>query len=182
MGGLTPAATPTSVGVAVFSKLENKTLAHQKQTSKKNPPPAKPDLTNLLLSGSIKVSEQSDKTEGTEMKALILKTNNTVEVEQDTEEFVSYATLSRAVGGMIEAVTLPNGLTLWVNEEGKMDGLPVNEYATNLMTREFGATYDIIVGNAIVTGGADDEGETLGLTDEQVAELVDNILHAGSPS
>ena len=52
------------------------------------------------------------------MKALVLKTNNTIQVEEDTEEFVSYATLSRAVGGMIEAVTLPSGLTLWVNEEG----------------------------------------------------------------
>jgi hypothetical protein len=122
------------------------------------------------------------KMEGTKVKALVLKTNNTIQVEEDTNEFVSYATLSRAVGGMIEAVTLPSGLTLWVNEEGKMDGLPVNDYATKLFTSAFGSGIDIIVGNAIITGGADDEGETLGLTDEQVAELVDNILHAGSPS
>ena len=116
------------------------------------------------------------------MKALILKTNNTVEVEQDTEEFVSYATLSRAVGGMIEAVTLPNGLTLWVNEEGKMDGLPVNDYATRLFVSAFGAGVDIIVGNAIVTGGTDDEGETLGLTNEQIKSLVNDTLFIGSPS
>jgi hypothetical protein len=139
-------------------------------------------LTQCPSYGSIEISEQSDKTKGTEMKALVLKTNNTIQVEEDTEEFVSYATLSRAVGGMIEAVTLPSGLTLWVNEEGKMDGLPVNDYATKLFTSAFGSGIDIIVGNAIITGGADDEGETLGLTDEQVAELVDNILHAGSPS
>jgi hypothetical protein len=136
----------------------------------------------MRISGTIGISEQSDKTKGTEMKALVFKTNNTLVVEQDTNEFVSYETLSRAVGGMIEAVTLPNGLTLWVNEEGKMDGLPVNDYATRLFASAFGAGIDIIVGDAIVTGGADDEGETLGLTDEQVAELVDNILHAGSPS
>jgi hypothetical protein len=122
------------------------------------------------------------KMEGTEMKALVLKTNSTIEVEEDTNEFVSYATLSRAVGGMIEAVTLPNSLTLWVNEEGKLDGLPVNEYATKLFASAFGSGIDIIVGNAIVTGGADDEGETLGLTDEQVAELLSNLLHSGSPS
>ena len=114
------------------------------------------------------------------MKALVLTTNNTVEVEQDTDEFVSYATLSRAVGGMIEAVTLPNGLTLWVNEEGKMDGLAPNVYATRLFVSAFGAV-DVIVGNAIVTGGADDDGETLGLTDEQVAELVAELLYAGAP-
>ena len=114
------------------------------------------------------------------MKALVITTDNTVEVEQDTNEFVSYATLSRAVGGMIEAVTLPNGLTLWVNEEGKMDGLAPNVYATRLFVSAFGAV-DVIVGNAIVTGGADDDGETLGLTDEQVAELVAELLYAGAP-
>ena len=110
------------------------------------------------------------------MKALVFKTNNTLVVEQDTNEFVSYETLSRAVGGMIEAVTLPNGLTLWVNEEGKMDGLPVNDYATRLFASAFGAGIDIIVGDAIVTGGADDEGETLGLTDEQLKSLVEDTL------
>lgn len=115
------------------------------------------------------------------MKALVLTTDSTIEVEQDTDEFVSYATLSRAVGGMIEAVTLPSGLTLWVNEEGKMNGLPVNDYATRLFDSAFGSGIDIIVGNAIITGGADDDGETLGLTDEQVAELVAELLYAGSP-
>ena len=115
------------------------------------------------------------------MKAVTLSTDNLVAVEQDTDEFVSYATLSRAVGGMIEAVTLPNGLTLWVNENGKNDGLPVNDYATRLFASAFGEGIDIIVGNAIVTGGADDEGETLGLTDEQIAELVAELLFAGAP-
>jgi hypothetical protein len=130
----------------------------------------------MRISGTIGISEQSDKTKGTEMKALVFKTNNTLVVEQDTNEFVSYETLSRAVGGMIEAVTLPNGLTLWVNEEGKMDGLPVNDYATRLFASAFGAGIDIIVGDAIVTGGADDEGETLGLTDEQLKSLVEDTL------
>lgn len=115
------------------------------------------------------------------MKALVLTTNNTVEVEQNTEEFVSYATLSRAVGGLIEAVALSDNLTLWVNEEGKNDGLTPNVYATRLFISVFGAV-DVIVGNAILTGGVDDEGETLGLTDEQIEELLADILYAGSPS
>jgi hypothetical protein len=95
----------------------------------------------------------------------------TVVLIENNDEFVGYSTLSEAVGGLIEAVSLPSGLTLWVNEEGKLNGLPVNKIATDLFTREFGAQYDIIVGNAILTGGADDEGETLGLTDEQIVEL-----------
>lgn len=115
------------------------------------------------------------------MKALILRTDNTVVVEQDNNEVVAYATLSSAVGGYIEAVALPSGMTLWVNEDGKNLGLPVNEYATRLFVSAYGAT-DIIVGNAIVTGGVDDEGNDLGLTDEEIDALTNEILFAGSPN
>ena len=129
---------------------------------------------------AILIRQDKHTTKGNKVKAVVLTTDNTVEVEQDTDEFVSYATLSRAVGGLIEAVSLPNGLTLWVNEEGKNDGLAPNVLATRLFVSAFGAV-DVIVGNAIVTGGADEDGETLGLTDEQVTELVAELLYAGAP-
>lgn len=109
------------------------------------------------------------------MKVLYISTNDAVTLRHSVDEFVSYETLSNAVGGMIEAVTLPSGITLWVNEEGKLNGLPVNKVATNLMTRAFGQQFDILVGNVIVTGGADDEGETLGLTDEQLEMLISDL-------
>lgn len=102
------------------------------------------------------------------MKALKINTDGTTEVLESADEFVGYATLSNGVGGLIEAVTLADDLTLWVNEEGKMNGLPVNVFATALFTSVYGST-DIIVGDAVLTGGADDDGETLGLSDENLS-------------
>jgi hypothetical protein len=109
------------------------------------------------------------------MKVMYISAEDAVTLVANDDEFVGYKTLSDAVGGMIEAVSLPSGMTLWVNEEGKLNGLPVNRVATELLTREFGQKFDTIVGNAIITGGADDEGETLGLTNDQVATLVANL-------
>jgi hypothetical protein len=44
---------------------------------------------------------------------------------------------------------------MWCNEEGKLTGLPVNPVATAMWTRYFGET-DVIVGNVVFTGGADE--------------------------
>jgi hypothetical protein len=85
-----------------------------------------------------------------------------------------YNFLNTSVGGWIEMVRLEReleGVILWVNEEGKIDGLPYNDLATLVWEMSYGQT-DIIVGNAVLTGDTDDEGETLSLTDEQVAKVI----------
>ncbi len=83
----------------------------------------------------------------------------------------SYDVISRAVGGWIECVNLrTKGVDMWVNEEGKLNSLAENPIGTALYLDEFG-NGDFIVGNILITGGVDHEGETLGLTDEQVAEF-----------
>lgn len=69
------------------------------------------------------------------------------------------------VGGDIEVVpgwTIIPGVSMYCNEEGKLDGLPLN----------FRTPYDHIVGTVVVVGGPDDEGEDLPLTDAQVAQLL----------
>ena len=76
-----------------------------------------------------------------------------------------------AVGGYVQAVDIADDVTLWCNEEGKMMGLEHNPLAQHLWDRAFGAGTDYIVGTVVLTGGADDEGETVGLTAEQVASL-----------
>ena len=80
--------------------------------------------------------------------------------------------LQGAVGGWIQAIDLSDNLTMWCNEEGKLDGLATNSFATRLFTKRFGEGTDIIVGNIVLTGGVDDEGETLGLTDEQLQSFI----------
>lgn len=83
---------------------------------------------------------------------------------------VGYETIRSAVGGYIEALTLADGLTLWCNEEGKLQRLPVNRQASALI-RLFGVD-DLIVGDALLTAGADDDGETLPLPDEHADSLT----------
>jgi len=79
----------------------------------------------------------------------------------------SYQILSDAVGGMIECVGLKDA-DVWCNENGIAEGLPLNMIASAIYSDAFNASNPIL-GNVIITGSCDAEGETLGLTDEQVA-------------
>jgi len=103
-------------------------------------------------------------------KAVIITTDgNKSVVEFDFGK--SYQLLSDAVGGMIECVGL-EGADLWCNENGIAEGLPLNMIASAIYSDAFNASNPIL-GNVIITGGSDEEGETLGLTDEQVGYWVD---------
>lgn len=78
------------------------------------------------------------------------------------------ATLQAGVGGLVQAVDLSQRLTLWLNEEGKVLGQEHNPYGQFFWDKLFGAHTDYIVGDIVITGGTDEDGDTLGLTDEQV--------------
>ena len=99
-------------------------------------------------------------------KAVIISTEGHKSVVE-FEFGKSYELLSNAVGGMIECVGLKDA-DLWCNENGIAEGLDLNMIASAIYSEAFGASNPIL-GNVIITGGADAEGETLGLTDEQVA-------------
>ncbi len=83
--------------------------------------------------------------------------------------------LQNGVGGWVEAVDLARDMTLWCNEEGKMNGLPHNPFAQFMWDKVFGAHTDYIVGDIVLTGGVDADGYPLGLTDEQ-AGIIRNIV------
>lgn len=101
------------------------------------------------------------------MKAVIITTDGEKSVVEFTNE-TSYATLKGAVDGYIEVVHLPNiKADMWVNEEGKLLALPQNPTGTALWVDNYGPS-DYTAGNIIITGLVDNEGETLGLSDEQV--------------
>lgn len=71
------------------------------------------------------------------------------------------AALQRLVGGYVDVVRLDDGLDLWVNDEGLLQGLPVNVVATALAQTP-------LVGAAVIAR-SDQDGETLGVTDEDAA-------------
>jgi hypothetical protein len=71
--------------------------------------------------------------------------------------------LQNAVEGWVQAVDFTADLTIWVNEEGKLNNLPINAKATKIWAHFFGNT-DYMSGNAVFTGGTDEEGETLAIS------------------
>lgn len=101
--------------------------------------------------------------------ALVLKADNTTERLEE----ISLKTLQGAVGGWVQALTFQD-FTMWVNEEGKLiDGMEPNVLATSMFIDEFNYQ-DVILGNVVFTGGADEEGETLPL-DEKVMVLIEQL-------
>lgn len=97
----------------------------------------------------------------------------------------SYDLLSATVGGMIECVYLTkHNADMWINENGKYECEFQNPLATALWAEMYGTT-DVIMGDVIITGGCDDEGETLGLTDDQVKffmEYTGNLVLMSIPT
>lgn len=76
----------------------------------------------------------------------------------------------RVVGGNIEAIPTSENVTIFVNEDGKDFGLPINRLAMDVWIR-----YDVyfcmlhgewIAGNAVIVGGVDSEGNQTDLSDE----------------
>ena len=70
------------------------------------------------------------------------------------------------LGGWIECAPCADSeLSFWINEEGKLNGLPFNELGTALwhLTTPIMRNHDILVGTVVITGGVGPEGETLTL-------------------
>jgi hypothetical protein len=95
-----------------------------------------------------------------------------LDVEQD---FLNK--MQKAVDGLIQPVDLEPKVTMWVNEEGLLrNDLQVNSIGTGLFVQMLGGETPII-GDVVFTGGTDEEGDTLGLTEDYVEalrQLADN--------
>lgn len=83
----------------------------------------------------------------------------------------SLENLQTVVGGYIEAVSVNESITIWLNEEGKLQELPPNFYLIGN-----GSPFDIVVGDVIITG-TDGEGNTIGLSDEEVTEIQERFIN-----
>ena len=83
----------------------------------------------------------------------------------------SYEMIRYAVDGWIECVELRNGISMWVNEEGKMlEDCEYNATATAIFWTTYGFMTDTIYGNVIFTS-VDENGDTIGLNLDQVNYL-----------
>ena len=69
-------------------------------------------------------------------------------VEPKNGKFFKLKELQSIVGGYIECLYLKDDMTMVVNEEGKLDGLPFNDMATAIA---YNSSYaDSIVGSVLV--------------------------------
>lgn len=91
----------------------------------------------------------------------------------------SYTWLADAVDGMIECVHVQHGMDMWVNEEFLMrSDLDYNPIATELYWHKFGLFSHFIHGTVVMTT-CDHEGNTTGLTLEQLSHVGDLLLEFG---
>jgi hypothetical protein len=98
-------------------------------------------------------------------------------VVRELHEPISYDEMVDVVHGYIEAVYL-DGATAYVNEEGKLQGLPKNMAATDLAhAHEAIYTDDYIAGNMLIVGNCDDDGEMTSLTTEWINNNLKEIAN-----
>lgn len=104
------------------------------------------------------------------MKALVITPEGTTTVEEITPDL---DTLQKLVGGYIEAAPTDGSVTVYVNEEGKVYGLPINEVGTRLYYKlaPFMEGVDILVGTIVILGAPDDEGEDTPVPDSVLGLL-----------
>jgi hypothetical protein len=79
-------------------------------------------------------------------------------------EITDGGSISALVGGWMEAIMVNPTITCYMNEEGKLDGLPVNVRATAMMLHALHGT-DVIVGDVVLLGFDREEGMDLSLPD-----------------
>jgi len=113
------------------------------------------------------------------MKVVVIPASEEFEAYSTEVESVEYKFLSDKVGGMIEVVGFRDDqASMYLNEEGKILGMPRNPRATSLAKRHGAISLmDYIAGDAVVVGPVDEDGEDTGLEQEQIDVLFKEIGH-----
>ena len=106
------------------------------------------------------------------VKGIYVPVDETEPLEQ--REFATLDDYQTAVDGWIEAVEIPSlGITIYVNEEGLLRRLPFNPRASFLWWFHVpGAHQAMLVGNAVIVGALDENGESTDVPQEVVDLLT----------
>lgn len=112
------------------------------------------------------------------MNVLILKANeDALTLVPDFEH--SLENMQNVVGGNLEALDLSydeqtgRRITLWLNEEGKLIGLPVN-----FALLHQGQLIDIVMGDCIITA-VDEDGRTVSLSESEIQFIKQKVFDTG---
>lgn len=101
------------------------------------------------------------------MRAVVVRASGEIE-EVDTPEPGPgrLEAIKAVVGGWIEAVAAPGGHVMYLNEEGKLLGLSPNYAASALASAAMPGFNDIIVGDVLLVGPIDENGDDTAATIE----------------
>lgn len=107
------------------------------------------------------------------MRVLKIEPNKFIK-EIEIEEGLK--SLQKEVDGFIEIPYIneelyKNNIDIIINEEGKLDGL---DPSIAVIDKETNEPLDLLVGNVLFTGFTE-EGETVGLTDEQISIICNTL-------
>lgn len=105
-------------------------------------------------------------------KAVVVKPDGTAEVIQFSTE-TALKTLQTAVDGYIEAVYLDPDVTMWVNEEGLFRPDLASNFLGATLYQEIFKIPNPINGTVVFTGGADHEGNTVSLDEDNVVSVLE---------
>lgn len=86
-------------------------------------------------------------------------------------------TLQEGVGGLVTCLDLSPEIDMWLDDEGVYTKEP-NPYATAVARVYFGQRTQVFYGPAVFTGGVNDEGDTLPLSQGQrhtITRLVEEV-------
>lgn len=85
------------------------------------------------------------------LMAEIIKTDGTRrEVQPAGGTYFTLEEMQAIVGGYVEQVWLDENTTMFLNEEGKLEGLPFNIEATKVFLSHYPESNDFIVGDVLV--------------------------------
>jgi len=99
----------------------------------------------------------------------------------ELHDFDGLADYQQAVGGSVEAVDLDSpATTLFVNDEGKIHGMPVNHRATLLawLTNRYLRRRDVICGPAVLVGPPDEFGCSQSVPADFLVLLIETGTYA----
>lgn len=111
----------------------------------------------------------SEEGETLHINSIVIPADNEQPLDQHQLKAASLADYQEVVGGYIEAVNLLRPpARMYVNEEGKLRGMPMNRRATMLLWMHNKAFRygDIIAGDAFLVGPVGDESQDTAVPDE----------------
>jgi hypothetical protein len=111
------------------------------------------------------------------MKTAVIPADTDQPVRFEEVPSIGLDYLQGQVGGCVEAVWIyATNVSVYLHEEGKQLGLPVNKRASRLARRNGAISLlDTIVGDVVIVGPVDDEGYDTGLTEDQASWLLKEV-------